>query len=64
MISWQSPRSCTVNGCPEVGRDGDEIVVRNSHHPEIVLRLSLEEWAGLLVAIKDGEYDQLPEETT
>lgn len=52
---------CNLNGCVEVCTEESLILVRDSKlgDESPILRFDREEWAELVKAIKDGEYDDL-----
>jgi hypothetical protein len=56
---WQrSSRSNAAGNCVEVRILGDQVSVRDSKRPDIVLRLTRTEWRAFLEAVKRGDLDR------
>lgn len=55
-LTWRRSSFCANGSCAEVAVDGDVVHLRNSRHPEHVIRLDRDEWAALKAAIVNGEF--------
>lgn len=55
--TWRRSRGCADGACVEVRQDDDNVAVRSSEQPEIVVRFSKEEWKTFVVGVKRGEFD-------
>ncbi len=59
-LAWARPARCNATTeCAEVAVDGDEVAIRSSREPGIVIRYTRDEFRSLSAAIKDGEFDHL-----
>lgn len=55
--NYVRPSHCGIGACPEVRvNDDGGVSVRSSHDAKTVIRFSVEEWASLKQAIKEGEF--------
>jgi hypothetical protein len=52
-------RACEAPGCAEVATRGDDIVLRSSLSPEVVLVLARAEWREFLAGAKGGLFDDM-----
>ena len=50
---------CANSECIEVAQVDGEVQMRNSAHPSVVLRCSIEEWRLFAGGIKAGDFDDL-----
>lgn len=48
---------CASRECPEVARDGQDILLRSSTTPNVVLRYTEGEWDAFLAGVRGGEFD-------
>ena len=59
-LQWiKASRSISASACFELALDGDEIALRNSRDPGVVLRYTRQELAAFLDGAKRGEFDHL-----
>lgn len=57
-LNWKRSSECPpLPGCPEVARDGDHVLIRDSERPGTVVEMSLAAWQALAAGIKKGEFD-------
>jgi hypothetical protein len=60
FLPWARPTRCNAStACVEVAVDGDRIAIRSSRVPGVVVRYTREEFATLIEAVKEGEFDHL-----
>ncbi|WP_219416689.1 DUF397 domain-containing protein [Pseudonocardia nigra] len=52
-------RSMGTNACVELAAAGDEIMLRNSREPEVLLHYRKAEIAAFFDGVKKGEFDHL-----
>jgi Domain of unknown function (DUF397) len=45
------------SGCIEVSDDGDDVLVRDSGQPDIVVRVDRAGWTAFIAGVKAGEFD-------
>lgn len=58
LVNWKRLSECPpFPGCPEVARDGDRILLRDSERPGTVVEMSLASWQAFAAGIKKGEFD-------
>lgn len=56
---WSRSSFCADKSCVEVGRDGADILIRQSDDPDGPrLRFTPDEWAAFLAGAKAGEFDR------
>ena len=56
QADWRKSSFCGSNACVEVGRDGDDYLVRDSKNPEQpALRFTKAEWVDFLGGLQRGE---------
>jgi hypothetical protein len=53
-------RACEAPGCAEVATRGDDVMLRSSLSPEVVLVLARAEWREFLAGAKGGLFDDMP----
>lgn len=56
-MTWRRSSRCDTSACTEVAFVGDEVLVRNSITPDVVVTFSRKEWAVFIHGAKDGEFD-------
>ena len=57
-IRWKRASVCGTGAiCVEVAKDGDEVLVRDSAKPHIVIRTSEDGWRAFVAGAKNGEFD-------
>lgn len=57
---WRRSSKCEQGACVEVAGDGDDIVMRDSKHPDgPVLRFTRDEWTAFVGGVVDGEFNDL-----
>lgn len=57
---WSVGSRCEGGACVQVGIKGTSVLVRGSADPDgTYMTLSQEEWQQFVVAVKDGEFDNL-----
>jgi uncharacterized protein DUF397 len=57
---WSTSSRCESGACLQVGTNGTSVLVRSSADPDgICVTLSREEWQQFIVAVKDGDFDNL-----
>lgn len=55
---WTRPSRCESANCPEILIHPHGVVsLRSSVFPRTIVAFTHQEWADLIAAIKDGEYD-------
>jgi hypothetical protein len=55
---WTRSTFCSDSNCVEVGQDGDQVLMRDSKHPDTApLAFTRDEWAAFLEGAKAGEFD-------
>lgn len=59
-LRWVKASSSDHSGaCVELAVDGDLIAVRDSKHPEVMIRYSRGVFSDFLQAVKRGEFDDI-----
>ncbi|MGW8988646.1 DUF397 domain-containing protein [Streptomyces zhihengii] len=60
-IKWQKSSFSTDSegNCLELAEVGDEILMRESDSPDVVVRTSREKLLAFLLGAKDGQFDHL-----
>ncbi len=56
LVTWHRI-ACSNSACPEVGLSADEILVRSSTTPSVVVRFSRAEWDAFVAGVKRGDVD-------
>jgi hypothetical protein len=57
-VQWKTATASGGGNCVEVGRSGDEVLVRDSKDPAgPVLHFTADEWRAFLAGVRDGEFD-------
>jgi hypothetical protein len=59
-VVWRKSSFCESNACVEVAIRGQDVMVRRSDNPGLVLTFSHEEWAKFLDGLKAGEFVAQP----
>lgn len=55
--NWVRPSRCGNTNCVEVAKDGDEVLIRDSKHPEQApLRFTRAEWDAFTAGVRAGEF--------
>jgi hypothetical protein len=56
-IGWRKSQASGLNGCVEIGRQGDCVFVRDSKHPgQAYLAFKNERWGDFVYRVKQGGY--------
>jgi uncharacterized protein DUF397 len=55
-LLWRKSSMCGNTTCVEVARGDDEVFVRDSKNPEVVLAFSPQEWEAFLDGAAKGEF--------
>ncbi|NUO55146.1 MAG: DUF397 domain-containing protein [Hamadaea sp.] len=55
---WLRSSRCEAGTCAEVKFEADEVLLRNSTRPEVVVRLTGEEWQAFLAGVVAGDFEQ------
>ena len=55
----RSKRQCESGACAEAVRKGDVVVLRSNLNPEVTVALRHDEWNELLIAMKNGDFDDV-----
>ncbi|HEX4833776.1 MAG TPA: DUF397 domain-containing protein [Trebonia sp.] len=58
-LRWQQGRPCDSGHCVEVAAAGEDVLVRSTLAPQVLLTLSRAEWREFLAGAKDGTFDVL-----
>jgi hypothetical protein len=58
-IEWRSPRRCASGECLQVAQHKQEILLRSSAAPQMIIRLSPAEWETFRAAVISGDFDDL-----
>lgn len=53
---WRKPTRCESASCPLVAEDGDHVLISSTGAPDMVARLTREEFATLRAAFVDGDF--------
>lgn len=57
-LIWRRPRAASADAeCVEMAHDSDEYVMRNSKHPDVVLRFTQAEIDAFFAGAVAGEFD-------
>jgi len=56
---WHTGRPCDHGGCVEIAVAGEEVLVRSSVNPGLLISLSRDEWREFLAGAKEGLFDHL-----
>ena len=57
-LSWRVSSVCASNSCVSVTRSGDDVLVRDTKHPDgPVLSFTLSEWSSFVEGVAKGEFD-------
>jgi hypothetical protein len=59
LSAWLKSSFCQTSSCVEVSRQGEFIAVRNSRHPDTVVRYTAEEWHAFSRGVRAGEFEHL-----
>jgi hypothetical protein len=55
---WRRSSRCSGGTCVEIARVGDDCLIRDSKHPEVLpLRFSSREWETFVEGVRNGEFD-------
>lgn len=54
---YRRSSKCEAGNCVEVGKAHEDVHIRDSGAPEVVLQVPQEDFAGFLDAVKRGEFD-------
>ncbi len=55
--TWRKPGRCQNGECVEVRQHADVVLVRDSAHPDAIVRISPGAWQMFTDAIRAGEFD-------
>jgi uncharacterized protein DUF397 len=55
---WRRSSKCEAGTCAEVKVDGEDVLIRNSTRPEVIVRLTAVEWRAFLAGVAAGDFDQ------
>jgi len=58
-LMWYKGRPCESGGCVEIAATGDEVLVRSTLSPAMLLSLTRDEWQDFLAGAKEGQFDHL-----
>ena len=58
-LTWYKGRPCDTGQCVEIAVTGEEVLVRSSVNPGLLLPLSRDEWREFLAGAKEGWFDHL-----
>ena len=58
-LMWHMGRPCDHGACVEIAVAGEEVLVRSSVNPGLLLSLSRDEWREFLASAKEGWFDHL-----
>lgn len=59
QATWRKSSFCQAGECVEIVRQNDVILLRNSTHPENIVRYTPEEWRVFAAAVRAGEFSDL-----
>jgi Domain of unknown function (DUF397) len=59
QIVWRRPRACANSECVEVAALADEVAMRCSRSPDLVLTFTKAEWGEFLRGAKAGDFDEV-----
>lgn len=58
QIFWRKSRASGLNGCIEVARDDEHVLIRDSQNPSgDCLELTNEQWISFVIQAKRGVFD-------
>ena len=58
-LTWHMGIPCETGGCVEVAIGDEEVLLRSSVAPEVIVALSRAEWRTFLAGAKEGRFDHL-----
>lgn len=58
-LRWHRGRPCDSSACVEISVVGEEVVLRSTLSPGVLLALTRGEWREFLAGAKEGLFDQL-----
>jgi len=58
-IPWHKGRPCDGGSCVEIAAAGEEVLLRSTESPEVLVTLSRGEWRDFLADAKEGRFDHL-----
>ena len=56
---WRRSRACASTECVEVAALADEVAMRSSQSPDVVLTFTKAEWGAFLHGVKAGDFDDV-----
>jgi len=59
QVVWRRPRACATSECVEVAALADEVAMRSSRSPGLVLTFTKTEWSEFLRGVKAGDFDEV-----
>jgi hypothetical protein len=58
-LTWHKGIPCESGACVETAWRGEEVLLRSSLAPEVIVALSRAEWRTFLTGAKEGRFDHL-----
>ena len=58
MPTWHRGRPCDAGNCVEIAAAGEDVLVRSSQSPSVLVTLTRGEWAEFLASAKAGLFDR------
>lgn len=59
MSDWIRARRCEGGACAEVARDGRDVLLRSSLAPDVVVRLTREEFEAFRLGVLAGDFKEI-----
>jgi len=59
LVWHRSKRQCESGACADAAPMGDVVVLRSNLNPEVTVALRHDEWNELLIAMKNGDFDDV-----
>ncbi len=59
QLTWHTGSQCDDGSCVEIAVTGEDVLVRSSLSPDVLLTLTRDEWAVFLASAKEGYFDHL-----
>jgi uncharacterized protein DUF397 len=59
LVWRRGKRRCESGACAEAASKGDVVLLRSTLNPDAIVSFRRDEWAALLTAMKEGEFDTL-----
>jgi hypothetical protein len=57
--AWRKASFCAASECAEVAAEDDEVLLRSSRAPTVVVRLTSAEWQAFTKGVRAGEFSDL-----